>query len=180
LTSEAADAAKAQSRKTDASPKLEDWKREFGNKVKVDERTGEYSLTLREDGDIRKAHQMQEQMRRIEVERGHEVQSKWDGKRAKVVRSDGKRMNYPEELLDSIKGKVRPAGRNGGAPSIRVGLSDSFGKYEQGPDGLWFVWDGGWEPTNLFIRGPVGEKQRDPDGNAWVSKDGEWVLDSEV
>jgi len=178
--SEAADAARAARRKVEASPQLSDWKREFGNKVSVNERTGDYSLNLRDRDDIKKAYQMQEGARKLEVERGAELQSRWDGKKEKVVRRDGRVMDVPEELIDNVKHKVRPAGRNGKGTSLKFGLSSSFGKYEQGPDGLWFVWDDGWEPTKLFLKGEVGDRQRDPDGNTWVKVDGEWEIDSEA
>lgn len=146
--------------------------------MKVNERTGEYSLNLRERDDIKKAHQMLEGQRKHEVERGAENQAAL--KREKVVRRDGRVVDFPEELVDAAKKNFRPAGRYGGAPSLRFGLSESFGNYEQGPEGLWFVWNDGWEPTTLFTKGVVGDEQHDPDGNLWVKKDGEWLLADEV
>lgn len=123
---------------------------------------------------------MQEGARKVEIERGAELQAKWDGKKERIVRRDGRVMDFPEELIDNVKHKVRPAGRNGKGASLKFGLSNSFGKYEQGPGGLWFVWDDGWEPTSLFLKGEVGDRQPDPSGNIWVRVNGEWEIDSEA
>lgn len=173
LISEAAEAFQARQKKVDASPKRADFEREFGKHRVKDEANGEWSLSLHERNDIKKAHQMQEGTRRIEVERGAEMQARM--KREKVVRRDGVMVEFPEEMVDTAKKSFRPAGRNGGAPSLRFGMSDSYGKYEQGPDGLWFVWSDGWEPTKLWEHQANGPLQRDPDGNVWSrDDDGEW------
>jgi len=121
---------------------------------------------------------MQEGSRKIEVERGHIEQARM--KRERVVRKgDGRVIDFPEELIDQAKHKFRPAGRNGKAPAERFSLFQAFGRYEQGPDGLWFVDKDGWEPTNLW-RKNAQSPQHDPDGNLWIEVNGEWVLDDEV
>jgi len=178
LISEAVERDKAVKAKAKASPQREDFEREFGkNRVKT-EADGSWSLSLHERSDIRKAHEMQEGSRRIEVEQGHIEQARM--KRERLVRKgDGRVIEYPEELVDKNKDKFRPAGRNGNAPAERFGLSDAFRKYERGPDGLWFHWDDGWTPTNLWRNGALSP-QRDPDANVWVEADGEWTLMDEV
>lgn len=175
--SEGVEAAKARQKKVDASPDRAAFESEFGKDKIKDEGNGDWSLTLHDRDDIKRAHQMQDGARKHEVERGAQLHAKNDGRREKVVRRDGHVLDFPEDLIDIAKSKFRPAGRNGGAPSVRFGLSDSFGRYEQGPDGLWFVWDGGWEPTSLFTRDKqLADRQRDPNGNVWVKVEGEWVL----
>jgi hypothetical protein len=173
------EAAKARERKVFASPKREDFEREFGKDKVKDEGGGQWSLTLHERDDIKKAHQMQAGLRREEIERGEAVRAKDDGRREKVVRRDGRVVEVPYETVEQAKGRLRPAGRYGGAPSLRFGLSDAMGKYEQGPQGLWFVWNDGWEPTRMWEHQAKGDEQRDPDGNLWLKREGEWVLDSE-
>ena len=180
LTSEAVEAAKARERKVKASPQREDFEREFGKDKVKDEGGGRWSLTLRERDDIKRAVQMQSGLHREEIERGEAVKAKSDGKREKVVRRDGVVIDIPHETVEQAKGRLRPVGRNGGAPSLRFGLHDSMGKYEQGPEGLWFVWNDGWEPTSLWDWKAKGDEQHDPHGNLWVKKDGEWLLADEV
>jgi hypothetical protein len=177
--SETAEAARALKRKIDAEPKREDYEREFGKDKVKDEGNGSWSLSLKEREDIKRAVQMTDRARHHEIERGEQLRAKSDGKREKVMRRDGRVIEIREDLVDSIKHRVRPVGRNGGAPSLRFGLNQAFGKYEQGPDGLWFVWNDGWEPTNLFNRGALSP-QRDPEGNVWVKDGDEWVLMDEV
>ena len=170
-----------QDRKYEASPKREDFEREFGKGRVKDEKDGSWTLTLNgsERESIKKAHQMQEGVRRVETERGAEMQSRI--KRENVVRRDGKVVGVPEEMVDTMKRNgIRPAGRNGGAPSLKFGLSDSFGRYKQGPEGLWFVWNDGWEPTSLWSDKAMDDKQHDPDGNLWVRSGEGWELDDEV
>jgi hypothetical protein len=164
----------------EASPQREDVEKEFGKHRVKDEKDGGWSLTLHGDEreNIKRAHQMQDGVRRIEVERGAEMQSRM--KREKVVRRDGKVVGVPEELVDTMKRSgIRPVGRNGGAPSLKFGLSESFGKYRQGSEGLWFVWNDGWEPTRLWESQAKGDEQHDPDGNVWVRRDGDWALAEE-
>jgi hypothetical protein len=177
LISETTEAANVQQRKIDAGPQRADFEREFGKDRIKDEKDGSWTLTLHERHEIRRAHEMQEGTRKIEVERGAEMQARM--KRERVVRRDGKVVDFPEELVDTAKKQFRPAGRYGGAPSLRFGLSDAMGKYEQGPQGLWFVWNDGWEPTKMWEHQAKGDEQRDPDGNLWLKREGEWVLDSE-
>jgi len=169
-----------QQRKAEASPKREDFEKEFGKHRIKDEKDGSWTLTLKGDEreNIKKAHQMQEGTRRIEVERGAEMQARM--KREKVVRRDGKVVGVPEDMVDTMKRNgIRPVGRNGTSVAIRSNLSNSYGKYKQGPDGLWFVWNDGWEPTKLWAPADAGETQRDPDNNVWVLVDGEWSLAEE-
>jgi len=175
--SEGVEALQARKRKADASPPVEEWKREFPGKVKVDERTGEFSLTLHDRADIRKAHEMQEGSRKHEVERGAELQSRMS--KEKVVRRDGRVIDFPEEMIDQAKHRFRPAGRSGIAPAERFSMSDIAPDLERGPDGLYFRWNDGWEPVNLFRNGALSP-QRDPDGNVWVEANGEWSLMDEV
>lgn len=179
MTSESREAAQARQRIVDASPQRADFEREFGKDKVKDEKDGSWTLTLHERDDIRKAHQMQEGMRKLDIERGEQVKAKSDGRREKLVRRDGRVIELADELVDQAKHKgLRPAGRNGRSVPIRSHLSSSYGKYEQGPDGLWFVWNDGWEPTKLWEPSSPAEKQRDPDGNVWVrAEDGGWELD---
>jgi hypothetical protein len=179
---ETEEATRALRRKIDASPKREDFEREFGKGRVKDEKDGSWTLTLHDRDEIKKAHQMQNQLRRVEVERGEQVQAKWDGKREKLQRPDGRLVDIPDELVDQAKGNgLRPVGRNKKSAVGYFALSSSMQGYEQGPDGLWFVWNDGWEPTALWTRDKdLAEKQRDPDGNVWVRHEGEWVLESEV
>jgi hypothetical protein len=179
LISEATEAARVQERKAEASPKREDFEKEFGKHRVKDEKDGSWTLTLHEREDIRKAHQMQEGTRRIEVERGAEMQARM--KRERVVRRDGKTVDVPEDMVDTMKRSgIRPVGRNGVSAAIRSNLSQSYGNYKQGPKGMWFVWNDGWEPTSLWSKADYGDEQSDPAGNNWVKRNGEWVLDSEV
>lgn len=174
---EAAEAAAVHQRKTEASPQRADFEREFGKERVRDEKDGSWTLTLHERDDIKKAHQMQEGVRRLDIERGEQLRAKSDGSRERMYRPDGRVVEMEQEHVGHAKAKLRSVGRNGGAPSLRFGLSDSYGKYEQGPDGLWFVWNDGWEPTRLWEHQAKGEVQRDPDGNVWVREhDGEWVV----
>ena len=89
MTNEAVEAATARQRQIDASPKREDFEREFGKDKVKDEGNGNWSLTLHEREDIRKAHQMQEGSRRLDIERGLQVKAKSDGRRERLVRQDG-------------------------------------------------------------------------------------------
>lgn len=178
LISEAVEAAKAQRKRADEAPPPSEWKKKFGSKCKVSPDGNSFELTVREDKDIRAAYEMQEGSRRIDVEQGALAQSRM--KRERVIRKgDGRMVEFPEELLEQTKHRFHTPGRNGGAPSVRFGLTDVFEKYEQGPDGLWFVWNGGWEPTSLWRNG-AQSPQRDPDLNVWIEVNREWLLDSEV
>ena len=89
-TSAALEASEVERKKAEATPDLHEWKKQFGDKVKVDERTGEFSIKLTDRQEIRRAHEMQEAARRIDVERGEELHSRHENKREKVVRRDGK------------------------------------------------------------------------------------------
>jgi hypothetical protein len=179
LISEAVEGAKEQRRKAEASPQRADFEREFGKHRVKTEADGSWSLSVREPHEVRKAYEMQEGVRKIDLQEGAKAQSRM--RREKVIRKgDGKMVEFPEELIEQAKDKFVPVGRNGNAPSLKFGLSDAFGKYEQGPDGLWFVDNGGWEPTELWRAASVVSPQRDPDGNEWVERNGEWWLGDEV
>lgn len=178
MTKEAGEAAKAQRKKVEASPTREDYVREFGADKVKDEPDGSWTCNVIEPRDIRKAYEMMNGVRQVEIERGREYKSRWDGKREKVVRRDGKVIEMPEHLVDQVKNKVRPAGRGGRGIALRFGMSDVTSRYVRGPDGIDFVWNDGWEPTELWVRGKnLPNTQRDPDGNVWVKKDGEWQPD---
>lgn len=142
-------------KRVDATPQLSDWKREFGDKVKVNERTGEFTISLKDKTEIRRAHEMQENARRIEVDRGHELHAR-------------RERQYAEKRKEKRK-----------AMSLVFGLSGATAKYVKGLDQLDFIWNEGWEPAPLFSKGAEGP-QRDPDGNVWVKKDGEWGLETEA
>lgn len=179
MTAEASGAVEAERRKAEASPPLSEWKKRFGDKVKVDERSGSFTLSLHDRADIRAAYEMQEGIRKVEVERGREVKSRWDGKRERVVNRKGEVVEVREDLVDRHRDRFRPVGKGRSAPALHFNIGDAASRYEKGPDGLWFVWRDGWEPTNLWRNGAVSP-QRDPDENRWVERDGEWVLESEV
>ena len=172
------EASKAQRKRAEASPQKADFVKEFGAKSVKDEPDGSWTCTVREQADVKKAYQMQAGSRKIDVEQGAEAQAKMS--RERVIRHDGRMVEFPEELIEQTKHRFRPAGRNGKAPAERFSLSEAFGGYEQGPDGLWFVWNDGWEPTSLWRGATILSPQRDPDGNSWIEMEGEWYLDSEV
>jgi hypothetical protein len=179
LISDTAAESKLHKRKRDESPPVEEWKRQFPGKVKLDETTGDFSLSLTDRGDIKRAMEMQDGSRKAEIEIGEYHQAKLQ--REKVVRRDGRMVEFPQELVEGVKHRFKGSpGRNGGAPSLRFGLSESFGKYKQGLDELWFVWNDGWEPTKLWMKAGLSGVQRDPDGNVWTRAGDEWVLEDEV
>ena len=179
MTSGAVEAVQARQKRVDASPQRADFEREFGKDRVKDEKDGSWTLSLHEREDIRKAHQMQEGSRRLDIERGQQLQAKTDGKRTRVVRKDGRIVEIHDDLVDLAKKNLRPLGRGGVSAAEHFSLSDAYGKYEKGPDGLWFVWNDGWEATTLFSKNPTSP-QRDPYGNVWVRVNGEWSLESEV
>lgn len=119
---------------------------------------------------------MTDGVRRIDTERGAEVNEKRKRNSERVVRKDGKALDFPSDMLESVKDRFRPAGRNRNSPAEFFGMSDCYGSYEQGPDGLWFVWNDGWEPTELWRNGAQAP-QRDPDGNVWLEANGEWEVE---
>lgn len=143
----------------------------------MDERTGDFSLNLRDNRDIKRAMEMQDGVRNIDIERGQEVRSK--ERRERIQRKDGQVLDFPEHLIDQTKHKgIRPVGRGGKSAALHFGFSEAAADYLRGPDGMYFVWDDGWCPTTLWYKGTA--PQHDPDGNLWVLKGGEWVLESEV
>lgn len=123
--------------------------------------------------------EMMDGVRRVRRERSDEFRSKQP--KEKVVRRDGRVVEISATHVEHLKDKrgLKPVGRNGVSASIYFGLSDAAERYERGPDGLYFVWNDGWEPTNLWRNG-AKSPQRDPDGNLWVEQDGEWSLEDEV
>ncbi len=135
-------------KRVEATPDVGEWKKQFGDKVKVNEVTGEFTLSLKDRVDIKRAHEMQEEARRIEVERGHELHARRENE-YKERRKERKQM-------------------------LSFGMSQATKKYVRGLDELDFVWNEGWEPAPLFSRGAEGP-QRDPDGHVWrKSESGEW------
>lgn len=119
-------------------------------------------------------------VRRVRKERSESFKAKQP--QEKVVTRDGRVVEISETHVDHLKDRrsLRPVGRNKMGAALHFSMSQSFGKYEQGPDGLWFVWTGGWEPTKLFGGKEVSGHQRDPDGNVWVKQGDDWVLEDEV
>lgn len=170
--------AKVQRAKAKASPQREDFEREFGKDRVKDEPDGSWVLSVKEPAEVRKAYEMQEGIRKIDIEAGARAQARMPRERL-IRKSDGRMVEVPEEIIEQTKHKFRPAGKNGLAPAVRFGLSDVFKDFEKGPDGLWFRWDDGWLATN-FWRRDAKSPQRDPDGNVWVEVNGEWLLEDEV
>jgi transposase InsO family protein len=136
---------------------------------------------------IKRGIEMMEGQRRVRLERDTERAERRRRDYVKVVRRDGKVVEIAPDTVDQMKDKkgLRPAGRNGRSAAIYFGPTRS--KYEQGPDGLYFEWDGGWVPSEFGLShleerfgGEVPSPQRDPDGNKWFRVGGEWVLESEV
>lgn len=179
MISEATEAARVRQAKIDASPKREDFEREFGKQRIKNEADGSWSLSLHYRADIRKAHEMQEGTRKLDVDRGYELHSRVP--RQRVVRRDGRVIEVAEEGEHAAKRNIRPLGRGGVSACERFSMADSYGRYEQGPDGLWFVWNDGWEPTALWEKPEYrGTRQHDPDGNVWLMHEEDWALESEV
>jgi hypothetical protein len=160
-------------KKVAASPTREDFVKEFGADKVKDEADGSWTCTVREPQDVKKAFQMQQGVRDIDVERGRELKAKWDGKREKVVHKDGRVVEYMQENIDQIKHKVHAVGRNKMGRALHFGMSEATRKYVRGMDEMDFIWNDGWEPAPLFYRGGA-ERQRDPDGGVWLKVDGEW------
>lgn len=178
MISEAVERSKAQKARADQTPPPSEWKKQFGDKCKLSPDGTSFELTVRDDKDIRKAHEMQEGSRKIEVEEGAKQQAMMA--RERVIRRDGRMVEFPEELVDHVKHRFKGgAGRHGKAPTQYYSLGDASRRYKMGPDGLWFVWNEGWEPVELWREGATGP-QHDPDGNVWVEVNGEWKLTDEV
>lgn len=180
MISEGLEAARFHQARNKANPDLAEYKKQFGNKVKVNEQTGEFDIRLTDRADVRRAYEMHEKARRMEVERGYELHDRAARNSEKVVRRDGKVVSLPAELVDQVKHRLRTASRNGRSGRLAVGLSGATDKYVRGLDQLDFVWNDGWEPAPLFTPKASGP-QRDPDGNVWVKgQSGDWVLESEA
>lgn len=111
-------------------------------------------------------------------------------KHERVVRRDGKVVEIDQEFVDTFKDKkgLRPVGRNGVSAAQRFSMSGAFWRFEQGPNGMWFYWDGGWAPAKTSNNGGFGwirpvateEPQPDPAGNIWVYSGSEWSLEDEI
>jgi len=159
--------------------------KEFGkDNVKDDPSTpGGWVCTIKHDKQkMLRAEAMMKGVRKEDAERGRIVQDAIE--KESVTMPDGSVRPIYGHLLDGVRQKfkkgLRGTGRYGKAPSEYFGLQGSYGKYEQGPEGLTFVWNDGWEPTNLWAEKAVGDVQHDPDGNVWVRSGDDWVLESEV
>ena len=178
------DAVRSHQKKVFQSPDRASVEKEFGkDNVKDDPSTpGGWVCTIKHDKQkMLRAEQMMRGVRKEDAERGKEVQSMYD--REDVFYPDGSKRQVYSHTMDAVRQKfkkgLRGAGKYGLAPTEYYGLSQSYGKYEQGPEGLWFVWNDGWEPTNLWADQAKGDEQHDPSGNLWRRVDGEWTLAEE-
>jgi hypothetical protein len=167
------------------SPDRDSCIKEFGRDSVKDNPDGSWVCTVRTDSPsekskLRRASQMMRGVHREESERGKEVHASVEKERVRFP--DGSLREIPGHLIDGTRRKVkgmRGVGRNGLGPTEYFGMNAP--KHHQGPDGMWFVWNDGWEPTTLWCRDrELGERQRDPDHNVWVKRDGEWQLEDEV
>jgi hypothetical protein len=113
----------------------------------------------------------------VEIERGEVLGAKHDGKKERVARRDGKVIEMREDLIENVKHRVKPVGRNGMGGRLFFGMSGSTAKYVRGPDGLDFIWNDGWDPAPLYTKNVEGP-QRDPDGGVWVKVNGDWELEA--
>jgi len=135
---------------------------------------------------IRRGVAMMEATRRIKNERIKEKQERKRGDLVRVVRPDGRVVAIEPDTVDHFKDKrgLRPAGRNGRSAASYFSLAGLGEKWERGPDGMNFFWDGGWDPRPE--NKPWPSPQHDPAGNRWVmcpSYEGDeltWVLEDEV
>jgi hypothetical protein len=135
---------------------------------------------------IKRGVEMMEGQRRIKLERDRERSATREREFVGVARKDGKVVSIAPEAVEKLKDKrgLRPAGRNGRSAASYFSLAGLEEKWERGPDGMHFFWDGGWEPR------PGGDAwpspQHDPAGNVWVlsplyeGDETTWVLESEV
>ena len=177
-------AVRSHEKKVFQSPDRASVEKEFGkDNVKDDPKVpGGWVCTIKHDKQkMMRAESMMRGVRKEDAERGKEVQSAYE--REDVFYPDGSKRSVVTHTMDSVRAKfkkgMRGAGKYGLAPTEYYALSQSYGKYEQGPEGLWFVWNDGWEPTNLWANQAKGETQHDPDGNVWVKTEGEWALAEE-
>lgn len=178
--SETSELAKVRAKARKAAPSAEDIRRETGARIEYKE-NGDWVAHVPKD-QMAKGVAMMQGPRSIKLERDRERQAKREKDFEKVVTRDGRVVGISPAHVDMFKNKrgLRPVGRNGVSAALRFGLNQAFEKYEQGPDGLWFVWNDGWEATNLFRKASVQSPQKDPDGNVWVERDNEWFLEDEV
>ena len=183
MTRETEKSVRARTAALKAAPSAEDLRREVHAKIEYG-RDGDFTATVPREH-IKRAHEMMGDVRRIRRDRSMEFKSRHTKER--LVNKNGKVVDIREDFVDRFKHKgLRPAGRNGRSAVLYFSAGRSL--YEQGPDGLYFEWDGGWTPSTFSLSalqdrfgGEVPSPQRDPDGNVWVrDSDGEWVLESEV
>ena len=117
-----AEKAKSDKRKIDETPPPSEWKKAFGNKCKVSEDGRSFELKLRDDADIKRAIEMQDGARREEIDRGAEMQARMP--RERVIRKDGRVIDFPEELVDQAKHKFKGgAGRNGRSVPLHFSMN---------------------------------------------------------
>lgn len=116
---------------------------------------------------------MMKGVRKEQKERGDEVKATIEKERVKA--KDGRVLDVYAHLAD------QQAHRNGFRPMTnRHGPRDYFSvggapDYVRGPDGLYFVWNDGWEATNMWRNG-AESPQRDPAGNVWVEGVDGWEV----
>jgi hypothetical protein len=174
-------AAKSAERKAQQSPDKESVIAEFGRDCVTENPDGSWVARIRDRDKMKKALGMMGGVHREESERGREVQASMA--RERVVMEDDSIREVPEHLLDNMRRKftkgMKPVGRNGKAAALHFSMSDASRKYVRGPDGMDFVWDGGWVPAPLFTKDALSP-QRDPHDNVWVKDAEEWVLMDEV
>ena len=105
-----------------------------------------FELTVRDDHDIRIAHEMQEGARKIDVEEGDKQKAMLSKER--VVRRDGRAIDFPEELVDRVKHRFKGgAGRNGKAVPLHFSMQSSKAPSWSrmcstcgDPQGMWRQW----------------------------------------
>jgi hypothetical protein len=172
-------AEKYHKQRLDQSPKRDDIIREFGKSAVRDHPDGSWTASIKHDKDkMMRAERMFKGQRNVDSERGKESQAKIP--RQRVMLKNGKTADLYEHLADdqARMAGARPMTRYSN-PRDYYSLGGAARDYEQGPDGLYFHWADGWEPTNLWRNGTEGP-QRDPAGNVWVEVNNEWVLKEET
>ena len=101
-------------RKAAAAPKAEDFASEAGATV-VEDGKGNYTATVRGAENIKRAVEMQNAARKIEVERGTKLRLRKPTEN--IVTPEGKTFAFPAHLIEQVADKRgwKPAGRRGGA-----------------------------------------------------------------
>lgn len=156
---------------------------EFGKGAVKDHADGSWTASIKHDKDkMMRAERMFKGVRKEQTERHQKTQAEIERERVKT--RDGKILDLYAHRADEQAAKMgaRPMSKLHG-PRDYFSMGSSAAKYQQGMDRLYFVWNGGWEPTNLWRSGAEGP-QRDPSGNVWVEveTDGKlsWVLKEEL